>query len=83
LTHLTGFSPLPARHALRRGLVDHKGGITTSGGREKPAFGGSKPTSFGIIGFERRVAIAFTVDAERVTILRIFYGGRSWEADMS
>lgn len=36
-----------------------------------------------IIGFERRVAIAFTVDAERVTILRIFYGGKSWEADMS
>ena len=36
-----------------------------------------------MIGFERRVAIAFTVDAERVTILRIFYGGRSWEADMS
>ena len=36
-----------------------------------------------IVGFERRVAIAFTVDAERVTILRIFYRGRSWEVDFS
>jgi len=43
LTHLTGFSQPPARHAFRRGLVDHKGGITTSGGREKPAFGGPNP----------------------------------------
>ena len=32
-----------------------------------------------IIGFERRITIAFSVDAERVTILRLFYGGQSWE----
>ena len=32
-----------------------------------------------IIGFERRVAIAFEVDEELVTILRIFYGGIDWE----
>jgi toxin ParE1/3/4 len=32
-----------------------------------------------IVGFERRVTIAFTVSAERVTILRLFYGGRDWE----
>ena len=30
-----------------------------------------------VIGFERRVAIAFHVGAGRVTIDRIFYGGRS------
>ena len=36
-----------------------------------------------IIGFERRVVIAFTVDAQRVTILRMFYGGMSWETDLS
>lgn len=29
-----------------------------------------------IVGFERRVTIAFHVDATRVTIYRIFYGGR-------
>ena len=33
-----------------------------------------------IIGFERRVAIAFMVEVDRVTILRLFYGGRDWEA---
>lgn len=31
-----------------------------------------------IVGFERRVTIAFTVEDERVVILRIFYGGRNW-----
>jgi len=35
-----------------------------------------------ITGFERRITIAFSVDAERVTILRVFYGGRDWEADL-
>ncbi|WP_316016083.1 type II toxin-antitoxin system RelE/ParE family toxin [Roseobacter sp. HKCCA0434] len=33
-----------------------------------------------IVGFERRVTIAFTVSETRVTILRLFYGGRNWEA---
>lgn len=32
-----------------------------------------------IIGFERRVTIAFTVEKTRVVILRVFYGGRNWE----
>jgi toxin ParE1/3/4 len=34
-----------------------------------------------IVGFERRVAIAFVV-GERVTILRLFYGGRDWETQL-
>ena len=29
-----------------------------------------------IVGFERRVAIAFTVSAAEVTILRLYYGGQ-------
>jgi toxin ParE1/3/4 len=33
-----------------------------------------------IVGFERRVTIAFSVDDARVTILRVFYGGRDWES---
>ncbi|MHC2105681.1 MULTISPECIES: type II toxin-antitoxin system RelE/ParE family toxin [unclassified Methylobacterium] len=33
------------------------------------------------IGFARRVTVAFTVEDRRVVILRIFYGGRDWEAD--
>ena len=32
-----------------------------------------------IVGFERRVTIAFTVEDARVVILRVFYGGRNWE----
>ena len=37
---LTGFLRLLARHGSRRGLVDHKGAVTQSSGRRKPAFGG-------------------------------------------
>ena len=32
-----------------------------------------------IVGFERRITIAFTVDEDRVTILRVFYAGRNWQ----
>jgi toxin ParE1/3/4 len=35
--------------------------------------------SLRVIGFERRVTIAFHVSASAVTIDRIFYGGRDWE----
>ena len=36
-----------------------------------------------VIGFERRATIAFSVSANRVTILRIFQGGQDWEAVLS
>lgn len=32
-----------------------------------------------IIGFERRVTVAFTVETAQVVFLRFFYGGRDWE----
>lgn len=32
-----------------------------------------------VVGFERRVTIAFSVDASTVTILGLFYGGQDWE----
>lgn len=32
-----------------------------------------------VVGFERRVSIAFDVGEESVTVLRIFYGGADWE----
>jgi toxin ParE1/3/4 len=32
-----------------------------------------------IVGFERRVTIAFTVSETRVTILRLFYAGQNWD----
>ena len=34
-----------------------------------------------IVGFERRLTIAFTVEEERVIILRLFQAGRRWESD--
>ena len=36
-----------------------------------------------IIGFERRVTIAFEVEMDMVTILRLFYGGQTWEELLS
>jgi len=35
-----------------------------------------------IVGFERRVTIAFTVEADEVVILRIFYGGANWPDEL-
>lgn len=35
-----------------------------------------------IVGFERRITIAFTVSANAVTILRILYAGRDWENEL-
>ncbi|WP_442581547.1 type II toxin-antitoxin system RelE/ParE family toxin [Mesorhizobium sp. ASY16-5R] len=32
-----------------------------------------------VVGFERRVTVAFIVEPERVVILRVFYGGVDWE----
>jgi toxin ParE1/3/4 len=34
-----------------------------------------------IVGFERRIAIAFEVSNDEVTILRLYYAGRNWTAD--
>jgi len=36
-----------------------------------------------ILGFERRVTIAFRVQGDQVEILRIFYGGRDFETALS
>lgn len=33
-----------------------------------------------IVGFERRLTIAFTVDDERLTNLKVFAAGQNWEA---
>lgn len=32
-----------------------------------------------VLGFERRLTVAFSVKAETVTIYRLFYGGQNWE----
>lgn len=33
-----------------------------------------------IVGFERRLTVAFTVEEDTVTVLRVFAGGRNWES---
>jgi toxin ParE1/3/4 len=33
-----------------------------------------------IVGFERKLVVAFTVELKRVVILRIFTRGQNWEA---
>ncbi len=35
-----------------------------------------------ILGFERRLTIAFKVGEDNVTILRVFAAGRNWEASL-
>ena len=34
-----------------------------------------------VVGFERRVTLAFAVDEERATVLRLFWGGRDWQSE--
>ena len=34
-------------------------------------------------GFERRVTLAFIVTADRVTFVRVFYGGRDWMSELA
>jgi toxin ParE1/3/4 len=36
-----------------------------------------------VVGFERRLTVAFSVDAEIVTIYRLFYGGQNWEETLA
>ena len=57
---------------------------------ERLAFGSERGTSrddvrpdLRVIGFERRVSVAFIVEPERVVILRLFYGGANWSDDLA
>lgn len=40
-------------------------------------------SSLRVVGFERRVSIAFRVEKDRVTIVRVLYGGRDLEPALS
>jgi hypothetical protein len=66
VTRLTDFSRLPVRHASRRGLPDHKWSITTSGEREKPAFGGPNPSIWCVAALARYTGIALRTASARV-----------------
>ncbi|WP_337659747.1 hypothetical protein [Anderseniella sp. Alg231-50] len=66
LIHLTDFSRLLARHASHLGLTDHKWSITTSGGREKSAFGGPNPSIWCVAALARYTGIALRAAPARV-----------------
>lgn len=36
-----------------------------------------------LIGFERRITIAFTVDEQEVMIQRVIYGGQDWDSALA
>ncbi|MDX8442297.1 type II toxin-antitoxin system RelE/ParE family toxin [Mesorhizobium australafricanum] len=36
-----------------------------------------------VVGFERRITLAFVVEPERVVILRLFYGGANWSDELA
>jgi toxin ParE1/3/4 len=36
-----------------------------------------------VVGFERRITVAFIVEPERVVILRLFYGGANWSNELT
>ena len=48
-------------------------------GSERGHLRSDSPPGLRITGFERRLSIAFTVDDEKVTILRVFTAGRNGE----
>ncbi|MCY0092998.1 type II toxin-antitoxin system RelE/ParE family toxin [Hoeflea ulvae] len=35
-----------------------------------------------VVGFEKRITIAFIISDHKVTIMRLFYGGQNWENDV-
>jgi toxin ParE1/3/4 len=39
-------------------------------------------TGLRMVGFERRVTIAFVVEGKEVVVLRVLYGGRQFDEDM-
>ncbi|RUW52958.1 type II toxin-antitoxin system RelE/ParE family toxin [Mesorhizobium sp. M1A.F.Ca.ET.072.01.1.1] len=36
-----------------------------------------------VVGFERRITVAFVGEPERVVILRLFYGGANWSDELA
>jgi toxin ParE1/3/4 len=36
-----------------------------------------------VVGFERRLTVTFSVEADIVTIYRLFYGGQNWEEELA
>ena len=52
-------------------------------GAERGTLRGDLRPSLRIIGFERRITVAFMVDDTQVVILRLFYGGQDWGTALS
>ena len=59
-------------------IVDYCGGLETF--PERGARRDDLRPGLRIVGFRRRVTIAFSVDEDVVTIVGVFYGGQDFEA---
>lgn len=51
-------------------------------GAERGTARGDLRPGMRMLGFERRIMLAVAVFDDRVTVLRIFYGGQDWEGAM-
>jgi len=54
------------------------GGLSV--GAERGHLRGDVRLGLRVVGFERRLTVAFTVDEDTVTVLRVFAAGRDWES---
>lgn len=54
------------------------GGLSV--GSERGHLRGDVRPGLRIVGFERRLTVAFTVEEDTVTVLRVFTAGRDWES---
>jgi toxin ParE1/3/4 len=57
-------------------LEDYCAGFETSGERGQRR--DDIRAGLRVVGFERRVTIAFTVSTTEVTVLLLYYGGQNW-----
>ncbi|MDJ0825051.1 MAG: type II toxin-antitoxin system RelE/ParE family toxin [Rhodobacter sp.] len=54
--------------------------LNLSIGSERGSLRDDVRTGLRVIGFERRVNVAFVVEETRVVVLRLFAGGRNWDS---
>jgi len=83
LRDLYNYLSVEASPAIARRYVDRITAFLT-GFQQFPSRGSLYPElrkGLRIVGFERRVSIAFVVEESEVLVLRLLYGGRSFDPD--
>jgi toxin ParE1/3/4 len=76
--YIAGISGDPIADRFVDSIVEYCGGFSTfpERGTRRPDTGARVRT----VGFRNRVTIAFRIDAERVVVLAIYYGGQDVDA---